>query len=312
MEKLTAICLHQLLGAVYTVYERANVFILAASSILVSIGFFRASFYLIQTLTSTNRLIKNLAAVVKTRDIAIAVADGLRKTVRVNVIPDPFKRAAFTMGWLNPSVYMTSSLFDNADPDTLDIILRHELTHVGRLDPLRTMLLNTLSELLWFVPFIKPQVENWKLAAELACDKSAIDAGHDRLEVARVLLEVAETPISPHAHGSPAVSSLRDSLELRIKFLLGYNPMKGYGIKPGLVIASVMIISAMLFSSGTAVASKLDPAGTTIFIENTVSACDTNDHSSDILASMGIKCPHCGHLAETSLDDNTSVCHSHS
>ena len=311
MEKLTAICLHQLLGAVYTAYERANVFILAASSILISIGFFRASFYLIQTLTSTNRLIKNLASVVKTRDIAIAVADGLRKTVRVNVIPDPFKRAAFTMGWLNPSVYLTSSLFDNVDADTLDIILRHELAHVGRLDPLRTMLLNTFSELLWFVPFIKPQVENWKLAAELACDKSAIDAGHDRLEVAKVLLEVAETPISPHSHASPAVSSLRDSLELRVKYLLGLNPMKGSGIKPGLVIASVMIISSILFSSGTAIAQKLDPARMAM-IQNTASACDSNDHSSDILASMGIKCPHCGHLAETSLDDSTSVCHSNS
>jgi len=309
MEKLTAICLHQLLGAVYTVYERANVFILAASSILVSIGFFRASFYLIQTLTSTNRLIKNLAAVVKTRDIAIAVADGLRKTVRVNVIPDPFKRAAFTMGWLNPSVYMTSSLFDNADPDTLDIILRHELTHVGRLDPLRTMLLNTLSELLWFVPFIKPQVENWKLAAELACDKSAIDAGHDRLEVARVLLEIAETPISPHSHASPAVSSLRDNLEFRIKWLLNAGQLKINSVRPGLVLASILIISTIFISSGTAIAQKVDPAGTTALIQSTVSACDTNDHSSDILATLGIRCPHCGDLVEEPSEPDTPICH---
>ena len=174
------------------------------------------------------------------------------------------------------------------------------------------MLLNTFSELLWFVPFVKPQVENWKLAAELACDKSAIDAGHDRLEVARVLLEVAKTPISPHAHSSPAVSSLMDSLEFRIKWLLNAGQLKINRIRPGLVLASVLIISTMFISSGTAIAQKLVPAGTTIFIENTVSVCATNDHSSDILASMGIKCPHCGHLDETSLDDSTSVCHSNS
>jgi len=308
MEKLLTFCLHQLLGVFYSISEWATLTILAVSSVLLTVGLFRMSVYLVKTLTSTNRLICSLGDLVTERRISLDCGSGMQQ-IPVNVISSDEKRAAFSMGWLKPAIYMTSALIESSTPPALDIILRHELSHCRRRDPLRIMLLNAVSELLWFVPVIKPQVDNWTLAAEMACDKSALDAGHDKLDVAKVLVELAAPPILAGHHASPALSSIRDHLEFRVKSLLGENSFKSARIRPGLIIASLLIVSSILISSTAVITVSMDPGGQVTMLQQTVGACTYGHHESDFLSNFGIECPHCGPSVYETETASPPMCH---
>lgn len=307
MEKITEICLHQLLGIVYSISEIAVLAIQVFSFALVTIGLVRASIFLAKTLISTSRLLNYLDSITYEKDIADLIdKPGIKG--KVNVIPEPEYEAAFTLGWLNPQIYLTSGLIENLDPDSLDIVIRHEAGHCRRRDPLYHIILTTGAEILWFIPLVRKSLDRHKLLSEVACDHLAVNGGHDRLDVAKVLTSLAENPAWIIHPPKPAYSSINDSLELRIRSLLGENLRQLIRIPRKAIIVSSVIVSLIFMSSSAVLASHYDSSGILKNISITAESCDQGHPENDILKQMGITCPHCGSLSDSDIEDPSPTC----
>jgi beta-lactamase regulating signal transducer with metallopeptidase domain len=60
--------------------------------------------------------------------------------------------AAFTHGFLNPRIYISTGLLASLDSDEKKAVFLHELHHRRRLDPLRFFLLNLLKDTFFYLP----------------------------------------------------------------------------------------------------------------------------------------------------------------
>ena len=80
--------------------------------------------------------------------------------------------AAFTLGWLNPKIYLTSGLLDQCDSDDITCILNHEQAHQRRKDNLNQLLARMFTSVL---PnrLIQRQLDDYNLLCEQACDLEA-------------------------------------------------------------------------------------------------------------------------------------------
>jgi beta-lactamase regulating signal transducer with metallopeptidase domain len=308
MEKITTICFHKLLEIVYLVSETAVIAIQVVAFGLVAIGLVRASIFLTRTLISTSRLIDYLARVTLRQDIAelLATPDF---SAEVNIIPENRYEAAFTLGWLKPRIYLTSGLIENLDPESLDIVIRHELGHCRRRDPLKHMILEAGSEILWFVPLVRKYVDRFKLLSEVACDMAAVKGGHDRLDVAKTLTSLAENPAWIIQTPRPAMSSVNDNLELRVRSLLGENLKYLIQLPRKAIIISSLIVSLIFLSTSAVLAARYDSSGFVKNINTTAESCDKGHPEADFLAGMGIICPHCGTGSNKELSESAPTCH---
>lgn len=82
--------------------------------------------------------------------------------------------------------------------DERRLILRHELTHMRRGDPLWTVLANLAAALLWFHPLAWMSLSRFRLDQELACDERVLQQlPHDEARYAHVLLHSAGHVTAP-------------------------------------------------------------------------------------------------------------------
>ncbi|MCX6646334.1 MAG: M56 family metallopeptidase [bacterium] len=308
MEKIITICFHRLLGIVYLISETAVLAIQVIAFALVAIGLVRASIFLTRTLISTSRLIDYLARVTFKQDICeLLVSPDF--PAEVNIIPENRYEAAFTLGWLKPGIYLTSGLIENLDPESLDIVIRHELGHCRRRDPLKHMILTAISEILWFIPLVKKYIERHKLLSEVACDMLAVKGGHDRLDVAKTLTSLAANPSWIIQTPKPAMSSINDNLELRVRSLLGENLKQLVRLPRKAIIVSSLIVTLIFLSTSAVLAARYDSSGLIENISTTAKSCEQGHPESDFFARMGIVCPHCGADAYSEPSESTPTCH---
>jgi len=141
----------------------------------------------------------------------------LQNTVVVVETSEP---VAFCFGFFHPRICLSSGLIERLTPDQLKAVLSHEAHHRQQYDPLRLLLIETLSTLLFFLPVFREWGEITKIRLELAADRYAVSTvGKPALAGALHRLLSGGGAPSPVMAGA-AIAGLNTSA-MRIASLLG-------------------------------------------------------------------------------------------
>lgn len=98
-------------------------------------------------------------------------------------------KAAFTHGFLNPRIYISTGLLASLERDEKKAVFLHELHHRRRLDPLRFFLLNILKDSFFYIPAVKYLASSAIAKGEHEADLAGAGAGP--LSLASALVKVA-------------------------------------------------------------------------------------------------------------------------
>ena len=150
----------------------------------------------------------------------------------------------FTLGWWNPSIYVSDGLAQGCDERDLSIILLHEQAHQERRDNLRLLLARLCSAIL-SQNLARQMMTDLQLMTEEACDfRAAEKFGH--IAVAETLIKVKRLLM---AHPSPlpmgVLGFAEREVETRIMALL--NAASRVSPKPWqLLLLGASILLALL------------------------------------------------------------------
>ena len=158
------------------------------------------------------------------RVIHAAVATGL--TDRVEVV-DLARPLAFTYGWLQPRVCLSTALIERLVDDELEAVLYHEAWHVLRRDPLRLIVVKLFNDAFFFVPDLARLAHLHSLTVEIAADRHVVvQMGHSRALAKALLKTLGGTAPAPAfgghlsarveamSHGTPALPRGRGRIAL--------------------------------------------------------------------------------------------------
>jgi hypothetical protein len=167
-----------------------------------------------------------------------------------------------TVGVLNPQIVVPDWLLAAA-PETLQVVLAHERSHIEARDPLLVSLglglvvLMPWNALLWW------QVHRLRLAIEVDCDRRVLRFGHDRRLYARTLVDVSTRP--PAYAGGVAAATSESSIERRI-VLMNTPRIRGWRASSAAgVLLSIGVATAIALVSPPAI--QLSFAGTAASVE---------------------------------------------
>lgn len=128
---------------------------------------------------------------------------------------------AFTHGLVWPRVIMSHGLVATLDDEELEAVLRHEMGHARRRDPLRILIARSLTRAATAVPGAPGTLETYLCRLELAADREVVTAMGDVLPLASALQRTLDEPAMPEI-ASAAVSGL-SATDVRIDHLLGVS-----------------------------------------------------------------------------------------
>jgi Zn-dependent protease with chaperone function len=119
-----------------------------------------------------------------------AVQAGLGGRVVLLDAPECF---SFTYGVLTPRVAVSRALLEGVSPEELRAVLEHEHYHVRNLDPLKVVLVRSLSAAFFFLPALDSLRVGYIAGRELAADRRAVTVC-GRRPLAGALLKVVRGP----------------------------------------------------------------------------------------------------------------------
>lgn len=97
---------------------------------------------------------------------------------------------AFTKGYINPSIVLSTGLIQMLDEDELKAVIEHETFHKNNHDPLKIFMLELISQSLWFIPLTKWCHQNYAIISEILADEYAVRKMGSELEVSKALLKL--------------------------------------------------------------------------------------------------------------------------
>jgi Zn-dependent protease with chaperone function len=100
--------------------------------------------------------------------------------------PEPI---ALTIGYLKPRILIGSKLVWLLSHDELEAVLRHELAHVAKRDPLRVVLADCVRLSLPIVPLAHHLAQEFRVQKELEADRAAMRAMGTEAPLASALLK---------------------------------------------------------------------------------------------------------------------------
>lgn len=167
----------------------------------------------------------------------------------VHVAPSEME-FCFAARYLNPQIFVASSLWQRLAPIHRDAIIAHEQAHIHNRDLWKSLLL-AFGEILG-APFLGGRARRrWDHATERLCDRTAADQIGDATAVAEALLSWAR---GPRLLAGISFSPAAETLEARIVAVLSERPS---GHMAALHMAS---LAAMLIVGATGLAGLLvDP-----------------------------------------------------
>lgn len=115
---------------------------------------------------------------------------------------------ALTYGLRRPRVAVSTGLTEQLDVHELEAVLTHELTHVHGRDPMRRILVDSLSRRYFFLPLVKQLARMFMDGRELVADRWATQKC-GRSAVAGALLKVVEGPAWAPAASAAGMGSKR-------------------------------------------------------------------------------------------------------
>ncbi len=172
----------------------------------------------------------------------LLLRSGLR---RVRLVVSPHIREPGACGIFRPTIVIPDGLCDSLAPGEWDAVLAHELAHLVRRDPFWLLCARFVSALTAWQPLNRFAVQQWRRAAEQACDEWAIERGVPPMALARSLTEVAEWRLNGgHAVGLTATGDASE-LARRITRLADPPPKSRRTILRAVMLGGLAIMLAL-------------------------------------------------------------------
>jgi len=195
-------------------------------------------------------------------------------------------RTAFTHGFLNPRVYLSTGLLDSLEREEKQAVFLHELHHRRRRDPLRFFLFNLLKDSFFYIPALRHMVGSAIARGEHEADRAGAEAGP--LSLASALVKVASFNRASHAGmlasitGGGGAKNPR-SMTARVERLVEGTDFRHAHIPARQVAASIMVALVLSVSLALPVLSSSE-----------VNAECTTDHCAVHSDKLGQECKtHC-------------------
>ena len=180
--------------------------------------------------------------------------------------------------------------------EDLELILRHELIHIGRRDCSAKFFLTFCTALCWFNPFVWLAMARSADDMELSCDETVLLEADDRKrrQYASLLLETA----GDERGFTTCLSASASAMRYRLKNVVHPHKRLGGGLLAGVLFFALMMTSgytALSYPAGTGreVLFGGDPAGYTVSYvswkagdRETVSGCSDPDTLLRLLADL--------------------------
>ena len=173
-----------------------------------------------------------------------------QKPIRIAVIPHNVSPAV--CGILRPTIIFPE-YFDLFSTEELDYICMHEINHYKNHDLWMKMLLEIISCVHWWNPFVYFMKKEYDLTLELTNDYFLMQnhPAYNGTHYADLILKVSELTeksLPKHSYGFTSFIRKRNSdLHIRIDFALKNSPGK-FIRKNQLIVHSVIVFAVMIFS----------------------------------------------------------------
>ena len=149
----------------------------------------------------------------------------------------------FTLGFLNPAIYLPGKLAD----EELEYILCHEQVHISRMDNMVKHVTFLLTAIYWFNPLVWVAFFFMERDMEMSCDEKVLKImGRDiKRDYCQSLLSFAEGRDKiPATH----LNFGENSVKQRVKNVLSYKKAKKWSVAIGGVVLIVVVVA--LFTTG--------------------------------------------------------------
>ncbi len=107
------------------------------------------------------------------------------------------RAVACTVGLWRHHIVLSTGLLATLSAAEIQAVVSHEWGHVRRRDPLRLLLLRWCSQTLWFLPIVRAMARDSARAMEEAADDLAVGLTGQPLELAAVLVKMAQAQVAP-------------------------------------------------------------------------------------------------------------------
>ncbi len=163
---------------------------------------------------------------------------------------DAHLNSAFTLGLIEPKVYISTGLIGKLSKGELAAVSVHELHHAERKDPLKLFILSFIKDLFFFIPLGHYLANLFFMRKELAADERAASETGRPMDLAQALLKMIDMRQETIPVGVPVLgeSSL---VEKRIKELLEPGQIKRDKVPVKIIIgtAAVVFILTSVFAA---------------------------------------------------------------
>lgn len=208
--------------------------------------------------------------------------------VMVGAAPNP----AFTAGLLRPRLYVSEELQRRLGPAELRAVVRHELYHLRRRDPLRFALLRFARKAFFWLPIIGVLADDLMEDAELMADDFAADrmGGADPLDVASALVKLGGANVDALA-GVASLGGFR-LLDRRVRRLASELVVAPPVLRWRSSLLSAAALVVIWLASALA-PGRVDAAMT----------MDWRDRCPHVMQGTHHHCPECEHLLPEAMPD---------
>jgi beta-lactamase regulating signal transducer with metallopeptidase domain len=127
---------------------------------------------------------------------------------------------AFTMGYIKPTIVLSTGLIQLLEKDELRAVIEHETFHKNNRDPLKIFVLEIIAQSLWFIPLTQWCQQNYSIISEILADEYAVRKMDSELELSTALIKLIkyhvslkETPSLVHFSGGSINFRLQQLVE---------------------------------------------------------------------------------------------------
>ncbi|MFQ5493304.1 MAG: M56 family metallopeptidase [Candidatus Dojkabacteria bacterium] len=148
---------------------------------------FSAVFYSLKTRRYLRKLLSKKIAYSFRDELKLILEEkGIENRINVVSDPEPF---AFCYGYLRPQICISSSFLMLMNREEIEAVLLHESGHLSNRDPLKILILKSLSVGFFYIPLFRFLSEEFRIGRELAIDKDIISQQGTEVNIGSALLK---------------------------------------------------------------------------------------------------------------------------
>ena len=146
--------------------------------------------YLGDAAFKTVTLIRHYRRALAVARTAVALPSGAAFNLPANIriVSSGLAVSTYCIGGAQPTIVLAERVGAQMSQEQLGMILKHELAHLNRGDPVLFLALQFLEALFWFDPVTRRLSVRIRLAAEIVCDEASLSGGPSREIYANALV----------------------------------------------------------------------------------------------------------------------------